>query len=131
MREQKDALEQELAEMRKQPPRITPRKLPDTPRSPSPPHLENILPVHQQPPPPPPPPPPNPNLIYLPNHCPLTLRAVQADSNHLEPFKKQARRMLEEELKDLGLDKVNQLTQSNRIESKSSLCKFDDFVIFV
>lgn len=103
---QKQLLEQELAELRKQPPRVTPRKLNDTARSPSPPPPAKI--THQQPVYQPAPSSTyiNRDLIYLPDHCPLTLRAVNANRNHLEPFRQQALKLLEQELFDIGIEKV-------------------------
>lgn len=102
-------LEQQLDEARRlqqqqQPPRVTPRKMTDASRSPSPPKVFEV-PAYQAPPlshvhv-------PNPDLIYLPDHCPLTLRAVDANPDHLKPFRAQAIKIIENELNELGIDKV-------------------------
>jgi hypothetical protein len=97
------ALEQELNELRKQPPKVTPRKPVDTPRSPSP----QAVPRIAQPPPPQPSQPLD--LIYLPEYCPLTLKAVQTNPRHLDNFRKYAEKMLEENLDEVGIDKVQHL----------------------
>lgn len=96
--QQRKKLEQELAEWRKQPPKVTPRTT-ATPRSPSPP---------QPPPRPLPPAPPGSDLIYLPDYCPLTLRAVQENPSHLVNFRRYAEKMLEENLDEVGIDKVSE-----------------------
>lgn len=99
-------LEQELNEYRKQPPKITPRKpneiKQEINRSPSPVNKVTA-------------PPPG-DLIYLTEYCPLTLRAVQADPNHLNTFRKYAEKMLEENLDEVGIDKV--LKQFNKIKAQ-------------
>ena len=105
-------LEQQLDEARRlqlqqqqqqQPPRVTPRKMTDASRSPSPPKVFEV-PAYQAPPshvhv-------PSRDLIYLPDHCPLTLRAVDANPDHLKPFRAQANKIMENELDELGVDKV-------------------------
>jgi hypothetical protein len=88
-------LEQELADWRKRPPVVTPRKPApsDTPRSPSPPKLMQPPPYSSHP-------------IYLTEYCPLTSQAVQENPNQLANFRRLAEQMLQDELDDIGIDKV-------------------------
>lgn len=87
----RNKLDHELAELRRQPPKVTPRKLTETPLPSSSPRES---PVRK-------------NLIYLPEYCPLTLKAVQANPNHLDSYRKYAQKMLEENLDEIGIDKVD------------------------
>ena len=44
--------------------------------------------------------------IYLPEYCPLTLKEVQVNRNHLDKFKDYALQLFEKELDDMGINIV-------------------------
>ena len=91
--------EVELAELRNRPPPVTPRQQnPPITRSPSPPKQQTIpnksSPQHAL------------NEIYLGEYCPLTLKAVQANRNHLDKYREYAIQLFEKELDEMGIDPV-------------------------
>lgn len=91
--------EVELAELRNRPPPVTPRQQnPPITRSPSPPKQQTTpnksAPQHSL------------NEIYLGEYCPLTLKAVQANRNHLDKYREYAIQLFEKELDDMGIDPV-------------------------
>ena len=120
--------EKELAELKNRPPPITPRNQPSNnqlSRSPSPQKQDNKYQkqqeqdtnkqhskiqqqtLSQQPPP------TGPSFfnedIYLPEYCPLTLRAVQKNPNTLKKFREAAIKEFNEELDSIGITPVNDL----------------------
>jgi hypothetical protein len=103
-RQLKNQYEIELADLRNRPPPVTPRQQPQlVDRSPSPPKSAITKQTN--------PPVTNRNIdptvaIYLPETCPLTLNAVQANRNHLDKFKDYAVQLFERELDEMGIDIV-------------------------
>ena len=45
--------------------------------------------------------------IYLPEYCPLTLKAVQANKNHLDKFRDYAAQLFDKELDEMGINAVS------------------------
>lgn len=96
-------LERELAELKNRPPPVTPRQ-PQAPnvitRTPSPTKVKAEPITSQRPI-------SNTDDIYLPEYCPLTLRAVQNNPNHLNKYREYAMQLFEKELDEMGIDMVN------------------------
>ena len=137
-RQLKYECEKELAELKNRPPPVTPRQQQQqqqqqlhqqsrttASRTPSPTKgRDNYEHHHHQQQQQQPPKQPTPvDLIYLPEYCERTLRAVQANAEHLGKYKQYAEKLLEQELDELGIEPDERRLAPNDFKLKMNALK--------